>query len=78
MFKKGQFIRNKGCETVYKIIGIEKSGCDRCYVLRPKGSRSDKYDFDEPVKYVNQEYELINKKLSPLPDDYHDLLWMFQ
>lgn len=78
MFKKGQFIRQKGCEIVYKIVGTEMIGYDKCYILRPKGSRSDKYDRDEPIKYVNQEYELANKKLSPLPDDYHDLLWMFK
>jgi hypothetical protein len=79
MFLKGQFIRIKGGDIVYKVVGKTKIGCDRCYILRPKGARSDKYDFEENISYVNREYELVQrrKKLAPLPD-FHKFLEMIK
>jgi len=67
MFKKGEFIRHKGCSNsvVYKVIKITKDlGGNRIYVLRPKGCRNDGYDDDYDVSYVNKEFEKYKKTSS--------------
>ena len=78
MFKKGQFICDKDYpDRIYKVMKVTYDlGHNRIYILRPKGARSDNYDEEVSVSYVNQEYELVqkHKKLADLPDDYHELL----
>ena len=64
MFKKGQFIKDKDTNRVYKVIRITNDlGHNRVYVLRPKGKRKDDEDFEERVCYVNNEY-ILDKKYS--------------
>ena len=64
MFKKGQFIKDKDTNRVYKVIRITNDlGHNRVYVLRPKGKRNDDEDIEERVDYVNNEY-ILDKKHS--------------
>ena len=64
MFKKGQFIKDKDTNRVYKVIRITNDlGHNRVYVLRPKGKRKDDEDIEERVDYVNNEY-ILDKKHS--------------
>lgn len=56
MFKKGQFIKDKDTNRVYKVIRITNDlGHNRVYVLRPKGKRKDDEDIEERADYVNEE-----------------------
>ena len=75
MFKKGQFIKDKDTNRVYKVIRITNDlGHNRVYVLRPKGKRNDDEDFEELVNYVNNEYILDKKHTMREMKDIHEFL----
>lgn len=76
MFKKGQFIKDKDINRVYKVIRITNDlGHNRVYVLRPKGKRNDDEDFEERVDYVNNEYILEKKHTMKEMKDIHEFLF---
>lgn len=75
MFKKGQFIKDKDTNRVYKVIKITNDlGHNRVYVLRPKGKRKDDEDIEERVDYVNNEYILDKKHTMREMKDIHEFL----
>ena len=78
MFKKGQFIKDKDTNRVYKVIKITNDlGHNRGYVLRPKGKRKDDEDIEERVDYVNNEYILDKKHtMREMKKIYNSLLQM--
>jgi len=78
MFKKGQFIKDKDINRVYKVIRITNDlGHNRVYVLRPKGKRKDDEDIEERVDYVNNEYILDKKHtMREMKKIYNSLLQM--
>jgi len=78
MFKKGQFIKDKDINRVYKVIRITNDlGHNRVYVLRPKGKRKDDEDIKERVDYVNNEYILDKKHtMREMKKIYNSLLQM--
>lgn len=75
MFKKGQFIKDKDTNRVYKVIRITNDlGHNRVYVLRPKGKRKNDEDIEERVDYVNNEYILDKKHTMREMKDIHEFL----
>jgi predicted patatin/cPLA2 family phospholipase len=75
MFKKGQFIKDKDTNRVYKVIKITNDlGHNRVYVLRPKGKRKDDEDIEERVDYVNNEYILDKKHTMREMKKIHEFL----
>lgn len=73
MFKTGQFIVDKDTNQVYKIVKITKIGCQRCYILRPKGKRNDYDDQEYSIPYVNENFILAKNK-KPSIDEAIDLI----
>ena len=75
MFKKGQFIKDKDTNRIFKIIKITNDlGNNRVYILRPKGKRKDDEDFEERVDYVNKEYILDKKHSTKEMKDIYEFL----